>query len=287
MPLVFACVAPHGFALIPAMSPDAEGGLATRAALEELGRRCAATRPDVIVVATPHGTRVDGAICLAGAARAAGTLRWGGRQVEMNVPLDAALTDALAAAARARGVPTALASFAGNRRDQSAVYLDWGTITPLWFLGHGRDMTGHGDVIAPPPAEDRGPPVVIAAPSRSLPRTAMLDFGRALADAAAADERRIAFCASCDWGHTHRADGPYGYHSAAAEVDALVVAALRAGDPGRLIELPEQQVQDAAIDGLWQTLMLAGALERLPLRAEVLSYEAPTYFGMLVASFTP
>jgi aromatic ring-opening dioxygenase LigB subunit len=33
--------------------------------------------------------------------------------------------------------------------------------------------------------------------------------------------------------------------------------------------------------------MLAGALEVQPMRAELLSYEAPTYYGMLVASFTP
>lgn len=286
MSLVFACVAPHGFTIIPEMDPEAGGALATRASMEELRRRCAAARPDVIVVATPHGTRVDGAICLAGAARAAGTLRWGGRQIEMNVPLDQALTDGLAAAARVEGVPVALASFAGNRRDQSAVYLDWGTITPLWYLGHGRNMVGHGDVLAPAP-QDSGPPVVIAVPSRLLPRTAMVAFGRVIAEAAAADGRRVALCASCDWGHTHLASGPYGYHPASAEVDALVVDALRANDPGRLIDLPDELVQNAAIDGLWQTLMLAGALERVPMRGEVLSYEAPSYYGMLVASYKP
>jgi aromatic ring-opening dioxygenase LigB subunit len=148
-------------------------------------------------------------------------------------------------------------------------------------------MVGRGDVLAPVPDQDIGPPVVIAAPSRMLPRSAMVAFGRAIAEAAAADGRRVAFCASCDWGHTHAASGPYGFHSASAEVDALVVEALRAGEPGRLIDLPDEQVQNAAIDGLWQTLMLAGALELAPMRGEVLSYEAPTYYGMLVATFAP
>jgi len=268
------------------LSDDAEGGLATRAAMQELGRRCAAPRPDVIVVATPHGTRVDNTICLAAVARAAGTLRWQGRQVEMNVPVDGPLTDAIAEAARVRGVPIAMASFAGNRRYQSAIPLDWGSITPLWFLGHGRDMPGRGDVLADPP-DDLGPPVVIAAPSRLLPRAAMVAFGAAVADAAARDGRRVAFVASCDWGHTHQASGPYGYHPAAAEVDALVVRALAESDPGRLIDLDEQRAQDAAIDGLWQTLMLAGALQQVPMRGEVLCYEAPSYYGMIVAAFEP
>jgi len=284
--LVFACIAPHGFSIIPDLSADADGALATRAAMEQLGQRCAAARPDVIVVATPHGTRVDGTICLASVARAAGTLHWQERQIEMNVPVDGALTDAIAEAARVRAVPIALASSAGNRRDQSAILLDWGVITPLWFLGHGRNMVGHGDILAPAP-EDVGPPVVIAAPSRLLSRQMMVEFGTAIAEAAARDGRRVAFVASCDWGHTHLASGPYGFHPAAAEVDALVVRALKDNQPGRLIELDEAQVQNAAIDGLWQTLMLAGALEHTPMRGEVLSYEAPSYYGMLVAAFAP
>jgi aromatic ring-opening dioxygenase LigB subunit len=285
--LIFAAVAPHGWPIIPALSEDAEGALATRAAMEELGRRCAAARPDVLVVATPHGVRVEGAVCLAAVARAAGTLRWQGRQVELNVPVDAALTDGIAAAARAAGVPVALAGYAGNRRAQSAIPLDWGALTPLWFLGYGRDMPGKGDVLADPPARDDGPPVVILTPSRALPRAALVAFGRALADAAARDGRRVAFIASCDWGHTHKARGPYGYHPAAAEVDALVVAALRDSAPGRLIDLPEELAQAAAIDGLWQTLILAGALERVPMHSQVLCYEAPSYYGMIVAACEP
>ena len=51
----------------------------------------------------------------------------------------------------------------------------------------------------------------------------------------------------------------------------------------RLIDLDEGRARDAAIDGLWQALMLAGAFEEIPMNVELLSYEAPTYYGMLVA----
>ena len=37
MSLVFAAMAPHGFPVIPDLSEDAEGGLKTRAAMEEMG----------------------------------------------------------------------------------------------------------------------------------------------------------------------------------------------------------------------------------------------------------
>lgn len=287
MPLVFAAIAPHGFPIIPALSDDAEGGLATRAAMEEMERRAADARVEALVIAGPHGVRVEGAVCLYDTARTAGTLEWQGKEVELNVPLDGALTDAIAAEARTRDIPVAMAGFAGNRRFQSVMPMDWGILTPLWFLGHGQNMPGHGNVLADPPAEDVGPPAVITTPSRSLPRETLVEFGRAVGAAAAADPRRIAFIASCDWGHTHTDSGPYGFHEEAAKVDAEIVAAVKANDLLRLIDLDEDRARDAAIDGLWQTLMLAGVLETTPMPVEFLSYEAPTYYGMLVATWEP
>ncbi len=165
--------------------------------------------------------------------------------------------------------------------------LDWGVLTPLWFLGHRRNMRGHGDVLAEPPAEDIGPPAAIVTPSRGLSRETLVDFGRAVARVAAADRRRIGFIASCDWGHAHASDGPYGFHLESARVDAEVVAAVNENDLMRLIHLDEGRAQDAAIDGLWQALMLAGAFEEIPMQVELLSYEAPTYYGMLVATWEP
>jgi aromatic ring-opening dioxygenase LigB subunit len=286
MGIVFAAVAPHGFPVIPELSDDAEGALETRAALQELGRRCAVAGTDVIVIAGPHGVRVDGFVALANTGRAAGTLTWQDRSVEMNVPIDMALTNAIAFKARAADIPIAMTGFAGNRRDQAVLPLDWGMLTPLWFLGHDGNEPGSGNVLAPAPDEETGPPVVLVSPSRALPRETLIAFGRAVADAAAADGRKVAFIASCDWAHTHREDGPYGFHASAAEVDGLVVNAIERNALNELSAITDRQAAAAAIDGLWQTLMLQGVLERVPMDGELLSYEAPSYYGMLVASWS-
>jgi aromatic ring-opening dioxygenase LigB subunit len=287
MPLVFAAIAPHGFPIIPDLSDDAEGALATRQSMQELGERFRASGAKVIVIAGPHGVRVEGAITLGNVARAAGTLYWGDRKVELNVPVDAELTDAIAEAATRRHVPVALAGYAGNKRFQSAIPMDWGVLTPLWFLGSGKNMEGHGHVLADVPEQDEIPPIVIVTPSRALPREAMVEFGRAVADAAARDSRKVAFIASCDWGHCHKESGPYGYHEASARVDAQVVQAIKDNDILGLIDLPEEEVQNAAIDGLWQTLMLGGILESTPMRGEFMCYEAPSYYGMITAAYEP
>ena len=48
----------------------------------------------------------------------------------------------------------------------------------------------------------------------------------------------------------------------------------------------EEIVGEASADSLWQVLVLHGALDG-GFAAELLSYERPTYFGMLCAAFEP
>ncbi|HUG15520.1 MAG TPA: aromatic ring-opening dioxygenase subunit LigB, partial [Thermomicrobiales bacterium] len=148
MPIVVGAVAPHGFPVIPELSDDAEGGMKTREAMQEMGRHFAAARPEVVFITGPHGIRVNGFVSLADCARGAGTLHYGGRTVEMNVPFDLPLTDAIAERARARGVPVAQVGYGGSNRVQSVLPMDWGVMTPLWFVGHDRNMTGKGHVLA-------------------------------------------------------------------------------------------------------------------------------------------
>src|SRR5260221_12654910 len=63
--LIFACIAPHGSMIIPLLGEKgAEKALATRSAMEELGRRVAAAQPETLVVITPHGHRIDNCFSL-------------------------------------------------------------------------------------------------------------------------------------------------------------------------------------------------------------------------------
>jgi aromatic ring-opening dioxygenase LigB subunit len=287
MPLVAAAMMPHGFMLVPPVSEDAEGVIATRRAMEDVGRRFAGAGVEAVVLVGPHGTRVDGAMCVMDVGRAAGTLRYRGKVAEANIPCDRPLIAAIIAAGEEDGIPVAAAGFAGNRSDQSVAPMDWGAMVPLWFLGHDANTEGSGDVLAPRPERDGGPPAVLITPSRSLDRETMVAFGRTLARVFASDPRPVAFIASCDWAHTHADSSPYGAHPKAAEVDGIVVDAVKANDLHSLISLPDEDVAAAAIDGLWQTLILAGIQEVTPLDAEFLTYEIGGYFGMIVAAYRP
>lgn len=290
MPIVIAGVAPHGFPIIPEISDDADGALATRAAMQEMSRRFAEAQPEVVFIVGPHGVRVNGYVAVADTAEAAGTLRYNGRIVEMNVLVDAPLTERIVRTARDAGVPVAEVGYGGSARQASVLPLDWGLMTPLWFAGHGRNMPGYGDVLASfllGEPQRSGPAVVIANPSQRLPREVNVEFGKAVARAANEDGRRIGFIASCDWAHRHDANHANGFHPDAPRMDALVADAIKDNDPLRLIDLSDSFIRNAAIDGLWQLLMLAGAQQVTPMSVDFLSYEAPTYYGMIVATYHP
>ena len=127
--------------------------------------------------------------------------------------------------------------------------------------------------------------VVIVTPSREIPFSDLIDFGTIIAKTAETSEKRVAFVASADQAHTHRADGPYGFHHAAAEFDAIVRRAVQENKLGHLFSLPEKLIEDAKPDSLWQIAVLHGVLEALSMEVRVISYQAPTYFGMLCAAY--
>jgi aromatic ring-opening dioxygenase LigB subunit len=55
---------------------------------------------------------------------------------------------------------------------------------------------------------------------------------------------------------------------------------------GELLRFDPAFVADAKADSFWQMLMLHGAIAG-GWRGDFLSYEAPTYFGMLCAAYSP
>jgi aromatic ring-opening dioxygenase LigB subunit len=290
MPLVVGAVAPHGFPVIPEISEDAEGALKTRESMLEMGRRFAEAQPDVVFISGPHGIRVNGFISLADCARGAGTLHYQGKTVELNVPFDLEFTDKVVSLAKERGVPVAQVGYGGSNRVQSVLPMDWGVMTPLWFVGHSTNMVGKGHVLSSlfdGVPETTGPAAVVANPSRLLPREVNVELGKIVAEVAEADPRRIGFIASCDWAHRHDPEGPNGFHPDAPRMDAMVVEAIKDNDIMRLINLDDEFISNAAIDGLWQLLMLEGAMQVVPMEVDFLSYEAPTYYGMIVATYKP
>ena len=272
MGLVFAAIAPHGgLAIAEACSP-AERSLAipTRAGMEELGRLFTAARPEAVVVATPHNVHISNAMGVIVAGRIAGRLAGAPPSVALDVPAAGDLAWLVLESLESAGVPSVGVSFGANDVKGAVAPMDWGVLIPLWFMG-GRHV---------PPV-----PLVVVTPARDLSPSAHIDAGVAIAGAAARSGLRVAFIASADHGHAHVEGGPYGFHPSAAKYDALICELVGGGKLSALSEVAPQMVEEAKADSWWQMLMLHGATSGWTGR--LISYERPTYFGMLTAAYAP
>jgi len=254
--VVFGAIAPHG-------DPAFVEGSPTRLALEELGRRLERASPDVTVVVTPHNVHVEGAFAVVTAASVAGSLPESG--VELECTVDRELASQILASLRRAGISAVGVSYGSNDEALAVMPMDWGTLVPLWFLGGSSRA------------------VVVLSPARDLGLERHVLAGAAVVEACGG--RRAAIVASSDHGHAHDPDGPFGFDPAAAEYDARVVELVEANRLGALAEL-ESIVEDAKADSLWQMAVLDGALGDA-FAVELLTYERPTYFGMLCAAFEP
>jgi aromatic ring-opening dioxygenase LigB subunit len=150
--------------------------------------------------------------------------------------------------------------------------MDWGTLIPLWFLV-GKDQAA--------------PSVVIVTPSREIPLQSLVRFGGLVAEAGEALGKKTAFVASADQGHAHDAKGPYGFHLASAKYDEEVRNAVLKNDLAPLLTLSPQFIEDAKPDSLWQLAMLQGILKHTEMVGRLLSYQVPTYFGLLCDVYLP
>jgi aromatic ring-opening dioxygenase LigB subunit len=62
-------------------------------------------------------------------------------------------------------------------------------------------------------------------------------------------------------------------------------AVIRSGHLDELLNADPALVENGKPDSLWPSLILAGALEEIPMQPKLLSYEVNGYFGILCAEF--
>jgi aromatic ring-opening dioxygenase LigB subunit len=274
--LVFGAILPHGPDVVLELTSNAELMVQTRAAMEQAGRRFAAARIDTLILLDPElvyaqnksATRTlfagPGTLNIGTAAWASGALVG---ETPDRFECDVALAQAIVDTGRKAALPVAPAT--GAKDELPIVY---GALIPLWFTLR--------------PMAAARPKLVVIAPSPGVSRKELVRFGGMLAELAQESGRRVALIASADHGHTHDPNHQkFGFSPASAQYDTLYCKAVTDGRLDRLVDVSDQMLKDSWADSLWTTLILAGALKNVPLAAELLSYEAPSYYGMVVAVY--
>jgi aromatic ring-opening dioxygenase LigB subunit len=271
VPLVYACIAPHGGEIVPALAGSKlRLFMETRNGMKKLAEEVKEARPDTIVIASPHNLRLHRYVGVVTAENSSGSAKEGRREIRYHAKCDTDLARRLVEAAELDGVPVVGATYGVYEGPLSDMAMDWGTLIPLWFFLRGNRLKSR---------------IVIVTPTRGTQVRENYEFGRVTAKVAEDERKRVVFVASADQAHTHRKSGPYGFSPEAKKYDRFVVEAIKGGRLGSIMGLKPDFVERARPDSLWQMAMLAGVLSVVPMEGRLISYQAPTYYGMLCASY--
>jgi len=272
MGLSFACIVPHGAEAIPQLAGSRlESFSETTRGMRLISEMMRKQRIDTVVIATPHNLRLRRKIGVILTEFAEGTLRNQNASVQIHARCDRALAEDILQRAEKDRLPVIGVNYGTSEGEASCMPMDWGTLIPLWFF---RCHMGT-------------PEMVLVTPSREIPLQNLVRFGSVIAEAAEKRKDRVAFIASADQAHTHSKKGPYGFHKDSAKFDKLVVDAVKENKIESILKLDPQLIENAKPDSIWQMSILIGILARVPMQGRLVSYQAPTYFGMMCAAYAP
>jgi len=291
--LVAAAVVPHGdFAYDPLLLEnltERAAALRLQRASVAAGEFVRAVRPEVIFLTTPHGLELTRDFLLyenpvlSGVAAVGGDLGPRARtyNVSMTVSTDP-LVGALLSELRSEG-----ANVSGIQGFGMGMPLpiSWGEVLPLSFVAGSKDDRPLTQKV-----------IVMGVPYRRFSEdfgmvSELTKLGGLIASFFERQRARVAWVVSSDLAHTHLAAGPYGFCACAAPFDAAVGEWMRDLRRAPLAEEATAQERAGAKScGYTGLLLLDGALGSLGRerwRPSLLALEAPTYYGMGVATFAP
>ncbi|OUP08873.1 AmmeMemoRadiSam system protein A [Collinsella sp. An2] len=280
MSIVASFAVPHPPLIIPAVGHGREQGIShTIDAYREVGRHIAALKPDTIVISSPHTEMYLDYIHIAGGAQASGTFaRFGAAHDGTRVRYDEEFVQELCRVARAAGLP---AGTQGERDPQ----LDWGVLVPLHFVMQGYRETG--TTIERTAGLPTLPCPVVRMGLSGLSPADHYRMGKLVQQTAEELGRDVVYIASGDLSHKLKDDGPYGYSPDGPVFDELICNVFRDGSFLDLLTADPGMCERAAECGLRSFQIMAGALDRTPVRSELLSHEGPFGVGYGIAAFIP
>ncbi len=228
-----------------------------------ISRRIADLKPDTIVLTSPHCVMYADYFHISPGTGAKGDLRaFGAGEAGLKLCYDDEFAKSISQIAGAQEIPAGTL----GERDRA---LDHGTLVPLMFVNQVySDYT------------------LVRIGLSGLPLITHYHFGKCIQQAAQQTDKRIVFIASGDLSHKLKEDGPYGYAPEGPEFDKKVTDAMASGDFLQFLRFDEEFLEAAAECGLRSFAVMAGVLDGLFVKPELLSYEGPFGVGYAIACYS-
>lgn len=170
MPLVYACILPHGGDIIPQLAARKTEHLfeKTRESVRKVARDIREVRPNTIVIASPHNLRLQNNIAIVTTENSTGEMKGPrGRKVRLKLKCDRGFAEDLLQLSTRKGLPVVGANYGTAEGPASDMPMDWGTLVPMWFVAEEERVKAR---------------TVIVAPSREIPPSQNVAFGTAVGE---------------------------------------------------------------------------------------------------------
>lgn len=261
MPLVFSAVVPHPPLLIPNIGKDEIKKVKkTQEAMEKLEQDLYLSKPDLIMIISPHGSLFADAFSInAHTHFFSNFAQFGDLQTKSEWHGEPALAAVVRNKSYEMKIPVQVVS-------EEA--LDHGATVPLFYL---TPHLPHAKLM----------PIGYC----NLNSKMHLDFGYLLKEIAMNTEKRVALIASGDLSHGLTTDAPAGFSKVGKKFDKEVIKMLENHNTVGYSQLDSEFVAEAAECGYRSILILLGVLQRINYTFKNYSYEGPFGVGYLVGNF--
>jgi len=259
--LVFAALTPSSPLLLPSIHKEKGVKLKrTLDAMQELSEELYAAHPDVILLLSEHPTTFDDAFSInISNPYTFDVSAFGDLGFDRELHPDIETIDRLQRNLRSQGQPVTLTT------DEA---LDHGSAVAIGLL-----------------TEELKDVKLIPITYSSLDAKAHFQFGQVLKDIVMNSDKRIAVIASGDMSHALESKSPAGFHKAGEQFDNKINEIVAHKNTASLIALDQSIVENAQQTMYQQLLILFGLLEKVSVKSNVLSYEAPFGVGFMVTNF--
>ena len=270
MSIIAAAAVPHPPIIVPSVGQGREREVrSTVDAYREVARRIAELAPDTIVLTSPHAeSYLDWFHIVPGSGAHGSFARFGAPNDTYEIAYDEEFVRALSKRCHDEHI-------AAGTEGQRDAALDHGTLVPVHFLREAYER-----------ASRPLPPFVRIGLSGFSPLV-HYQMGQQIAAVSDALGRRCVFVASGDLSHKMTEEGPYGFAAEGPAFDEQICDIFRSGDFLGLLTFESGFCERAAECGLRSFQIMAGALDRTAVHAELLSHEGVTGVGYGIAWFTP
>ncbi len=265
MPILASFIVPHPPLIIPEIGGGEELQIQnTVNAYHTIAKQIAELKPQTIIVISPHGVMYSDFFHISPGPGGRGDMsRFRAPQVVMRKKYDSSLIYAIAEAAKKKDIPSGVV----GQKDNS---IDHGTLIPLYFVD--QYYTDYE---------------LVRISISGLSLQEHYRFGECVGNAANLMNRNVVIIASGDLSHKLGVVSPYGFAEEGPVFDRQITKAMAGANFMNFLTFDPEFTERASECGLRSFIIMAGALDGLTVKSNLLSYEGPFGIGYAVCAFDP